>query len=151
LEKCISLKLPVQVIWRSDLNEAYRQNRELVKHLLTEKILEAEQASDVRNRLDRSAISANFKQAGSDTEEKLVAIYEQFFGLEGIGVEDSFFEIGGDSLKAMVLLQRIKKSFATELSLHDFFVARHISNIAQLLDEKIWLNQKSTKKYESII
>ena len=42
-------------------------------------------------------------------EERLLTVWKKVLNLENAGVEDDFFESGGDSLKAMELLSAIKK------------------------------------------
>ncbi|MCC2608223.1 non-ribosomal peptide synthetase, partial [Planctobacterium marinum] len=49
------------------------------------------------------------------------------------GVADSFFDLGGHSLKAIKALARINRHFGTNLSLKDFLTAQTISNLATIL------------------
>jgi polyketide synthase PksN len=69
---------------------------------------------------------------------RLKALFESFFGLENIGVEDDFFELGGDSLKGMMLLKRIKKEFDINLSLKDFMMNVTIRSMSAKIDEIAW-------------
>ncbi|MEQ9404971.1 MAG: amino acid adenylation domain-containing protein [Cyclobacteriaceae bacterium] len=68
-------------------------------------------------------------------EKTLTELWSGFFGVEKLGINDDFFELGGDSLKATTLIYRINKSLKTELSLTDFFekptiklLSSHLSN-----------------------
>jgi len=56
-----------------------------------------------------------------EEEIKLIKIWRNFFGRTDIGAGDDFFEIGGDSLKAVTLIARINKAFNAGLSLTTFF------------------------------
>jgi thioesterase domain-containing protein len=53
----------------------------------------------------------------SDTERRLTQIWEEVLGVDGLGVEDDFWLIGGDSLVIVTLLARIGESFGTPLPL----------------------------------
>ena len=43
---------------------------------------------------------------GNPTEEILAGIYAQVLGLERVGVDESFFELGGDSILSMQVVAR---------------------------------------------
>ncbi|PCN44114.1 non-ribosomal peptide synthetase [Brevibacillus laterosporus] len=60
-------------------------------------------------------------KAANITEEKLLQIWESVLGIKGISVTDHFFENGGHSLKAIMLLSRIHKVFDVEMSLRQIF------------------------------
>ena len=49
-------------------------------------------------------------------EEKLAAIWADLLHLDRVGRDDNFFEIGGDSLTATLLIGRIHQAFNVELS-----------------------------------
>ncbi len=62
-------------------------------------------------------------------EEKIQKIWQKFFGKQ-IGLGEDFFEIGGDSLKALTLIARINKQLSVKLSLADFFEKTTIKSLA---------------------
>ena len=69
-------------------------------------------------------------------ESESTTLFEDFFGIKGIGIQDNFFDLGGDSLRAMTLSNHIHKQFNIELSLKDFFENPTI----QKLSREIQLN-----------
>ena len=71
--------------------------------------------------IDRNTLSANYLEPETETERKLCDIIQSFFGYKKIGVLDDFFEIGGDSLKAMTLIKRVNKLFEVEMNIKDFY------------------------------
>ncbi|MBC7862843.1 MAG: SDR family NAD(P)-dependent oxidoreductase [Bacteroidia bacterium] len=85
---------------------------------------------------DRPELSSGYVPAVTETEKKLVAVFENLFGINGIGTEDNFFDLGGDSLKGMILIKRINTNFNMELSLNDLFTTSTVAEIAKLLQEK---------------
>ena len=45
-----------------------------------------------------------YRAPGSRTEEILAAIYAKVLGLERVGVDDSFFDLGGDSILSILVV-----------------------------------------------
>ena len=70
-----------------------------------------------------------------NTEGVLLKVWRDFFGKPGLTTADNFFEIGGDSMKALLLLGRIQKVLGKELSMEDLFAYPTISELATKLQE----------------
>lgn len=102
-------------------------------------------------RSERPDLSSTYLAPQTNSEFKLVELIEKFFGIKNVGIQDSFFELGGDSLKAMVLLKRIKKEFSINMSLVEFFKLPNIQQMGAEIDEKMWINKNTSKQYNSII
>jgi NAD(P)-dependent dehydrogenase (short-subunit alcohol dehydrogenase family)/acyl carrier protein len=64
-------------------------------------------------------------------EEKLSNIWQDLLGYDRVGVRDSFFELGGDSLKAVIAISRIHKQLKIRIPLKDFFSFPTIEGLAQ--------------------
>ncbi|MFT4114989.1 phosphopantetheine-binding protein, partial [Silvibacterium sp.] len=71
--------------------------------------------------------------AADDLESKLVAIWEEVLGVQGIGVRTSFFSLGGYSLMIVRLFARINKAFGTSLPITTIFNAPTIEQLAEIL------------------
>jgi len=98
-----------------------------------------QQKQEEREKVERPRLSTGYAAPEGETETRLVQLFESFFGIAGIGTADSFFELGGDSLKAMMLLKRIKNEFDLHLTLTDFLTNTTIRSLAVKVDEKRWL------------
>lgn len=72
--------------------------------------------------------------AGTVTERRVEAIWQQILGLDIVGVETPFANLGGDSLKAIKVLGAIYREIGIELRIADFFAARTIRKLAEILD-----------------
>lgn len=72
--------------------------------------------------------------AGSETEKKLVEIWEELLGVEPIGVTDNFFQLGGHSLMVMQLKSIIHEKLKVELEIKDLFQYPTIKEISRFLD-----------------
>ncbi len=68
-------------------------------------------------------------------ERKLAAIWSDVLGAEGIGAQDDFFDLGGDSILAARVLARISDELGVRLAVRDVFTARTVAALAPLLDE----------------
>ncbi len=94
----------------------------------------------VNGKLDTRALPApdytgqGYRAPTTPTEEILAGIYAQILGLDRVGVEDSFFELGGDSLSAMRLIAAVNTSLDTHLSVRAIFEAPTIAGLAPRID-----------------
>jgi fengycin family lipopeptide synthetase D len=66
-------------------------------------------------------------------QERLAAIWGEVLGVERVGIDDNFFDIGGHSLKAASMVSRIQKEFCVEIRLRDVFNYQTIRSMEQLL------------------
>ncbi|UCH95296.1 MAG: amino acid adenylation domain-containing protein, partial [Candidatus Aminicenantes bacterium] len=66
-------------------------------------------------------------------EQTIAHVWQQQFGFEKIGIRDDFFELGGDSLKAISMISRIHKDLQTRVRLNDFFARPDIESLAQYI------------------
>ncbi|MFC0516344.1 SDR family NAD(P)-dependent oxidoreductase, partial [Mucilaginibacter angelicae] len=99
--------------------------------------VKGEGISDVpamQERSSRGELEHAYVAAATATEAKLVLMVGSLLGISDIGIEDNFFEMGGDSLKAMVLIKRLKKEFNINIPLKDFFQKQNIKELAEYID-----------------
>jgi acyl carrier protein len=67
----------------------------------------------------------------------LARIWAEVLGMEQVGVEDNFFDLGGDSIRSMQLTSRTNAAFGVTLTPRDVLTTRTISALAELVEEKI--------------
>jgi len=70
----------------------------------------------------------------NNIEETLVEIWQKVIGVEHIGITDNFFEIGGDSIKAIQVSARLKK-YNLDLKINDLFSSPTIQELASCVKE----------------
>jgi amino acid adenylation domain-containing protein len=66
-------------------------------------------------------------------EERLLGIWREVLDVAEIGVHDSFFDLGGHSLKAMQVASRVYKTLGVKVGLRAFFEAPTIAGLAALV------------------
>lgn len=69
----------------------------------------------------------------ADVQETVAGLYAEMLGLDSLDPDESFFDLGGDSLIAAQLLIRIRKIFPVELSLRSIFEAPTANALAALI------------------
>ncbi len=84
--------------------------------------------------VDREALQG-LADAGSGgklsaAERRMAEIWQQVLSRRAVGPRDRFFEVGGDSLKATQLLQRVSQAFGVDVPLRDFFDDPTVSGLA---------------------
>jgi amino acid adenylation domain-containing protein len=69
----------------------------------------------------------------NDIERRLVQIWRKVLDTEHVGIDDSFFSLGGHSLKAVRLLTDIHEVFGVELPLNQVFSAKTVRRLAEIV------------------
>jgi len=72
--------------------------------------------------------------AQTETEQALVTLWQQLIGVEPIGIDDDFFEVGGHSLMAMKLIAQIQDTLHVEVPLPALFQRPTICEMAAFID-----------------
>lgn len=84
----------------------------------------------------RPESSASYLSSQNDTKNVIIKIWEKYLGITGIGIEDNFFDLGGDSLLAIQILDEINSALATNLDIHVLLESPTISKICKLFEQK---------------
>ncbi len=80
-------------------------------------------------------LSTTYVQPQSDTQKRIADTWKAFYGLQQVGIHDDFFELGGDSLKAVTIISLMEKA-GFSLSLNDIVSTPTISQLAAIVDGK---------------
>ena len=91
----------------------------------------------VNGKLDTRALpapdyldAAHYRAPASAVEEILAGIYAEILGVQRVGVDDSFFDLGGDSLSTMRLIAAINSALDADLAVHTVFETPTIAQLA---------------------
>ncbi|MBR8829923.1 MAG: putative sulfoacetate--CoA ligase [Chroococcopsis gigantea SAG 12.99] len=79
---------------------------------------------------DLEAPRPDFVPPRTPIEEKLVEIWSEILLIESVGIYDNFFQLGGDSISATRIANRIREIWAVELPFVIFFGEATIAEMA---------------------
>ncbi len=85
------------------------------------------------------------------TEKKLITIFEEILGVDNIGINDNFFEMGGHSLKATILMSKIHKELNKEIPLKELFrfpTIKDLSKLIEPMEENLYLEIERLEENE---
>ncbi len=99
---------------------------------------------NTNGKIDKAALPApRIITAGADRvpprtliETVLVDLYATVLGNEQVGAADSFFDTGGNSLQAMLLITQLRATLAVDLDVSAVFLAPTPRQLAALLRDK---------------
>ncbi|ETB16326.1 hypothetical protein O983_27560 [Mycobacterium avium 09-5983] len=89
-------------------------------------------------KLDTRALPApdyaggRYRAPGDAIEEILAGIYAQVLGVERVGVDDSFFDLGGDSILSMQVVARARAA-GVMCTARDVFVEQTVARLARVV------------------
>lgn len=94
-------------------------------------------------KLDRAAMPApDFDQAPAsrapetDLHRVLCGLFSSVLGVPEVGIDDSFFALGGQSLQAMRLLNQIRTETGVDILVNTLFDAPTVAELAEFVDAK---------------
>jgi amino acid adenylation domain-containing protein len=124
----------------SELREHVR--RKLPEHMVPGTYIQLDNLPLIASgKIDRNKLlqmdseASGQKQAGPSTpaEEALVQIWQEILELERVGIHDNFFEIGGNSLTAVLVGVRVQESFNVDVPLRALFESPTVAKMARQL------------------
>lgn len=99
----------------------------------------------------QSAASTNASTASARTdaprdeiEQKLAAVWSELLGVESVGLQDAFFDLGGHSLIAVRLFARIRKMWGVDLPLATLFASSTLEALAAEVRERLGLTLETS-------
>jgi len=82
----------------------------------------------------RQLESEDYVPPSTRTEQVLADIWSELLGIERPGRHDNFFDLGGHSLRAMVIAYRIGGTFGVEIPLYQMFECPTVAELARRID-----------------
>ncbi|SHH54662.1 type I polyketide synthase [Cognatishimia maritima] len=86
---------------------------------------------------ERPDLDVDFVAPRNDVERTLTGFWQDLLGIEQVGIQDNFFDLGGHSLIAVRLFAMVKKAYRTEFPISVLFEAPTVEACAALIIDRI--------------
>src|SRR5262249_3070689 len=96
--------------------------------------------------LGDGTVAPDFLPARNPVELELSRIWEYTLGIKPIGMRDSFFDLGADSISAVRVFARVSSTFGQPLSPASLFEAPTVEQQARLLSD-----ERTTVRWTSLV
>lgn len=89
-------------------------------------------------RVDRAALpkpafdDGKYRAPRNDTERVLAAAFAEVLELDRVGIDEDFFDLGGNSLRAIRLVGLIRSELNQEVSIRRLFAARTVTGLSDM-------------------
>ena len=115
--------------------------KQLPEYMIPSYIMQLEKIPvTVNGKLDKMALPEIEKTTVNEyieprdkAEEIICRIYEEVLGIEKVSIKDSFLEIGGHSLSAIKVINRIEEETGIRLAVKDLFTSPSAENMAEII------------------
>jgi acyl carrier protein len=87
----------------------------------------------------------------NELERSIVSIWQGMLGIDQVGIHDSFFELGGDSLMATQLVSKLRVAFSVDVPLRSLFEGSTIAELARVVEAARSAEQKNREKATRIM
>jgi polyketide synthase PksJ len=129
--RALQQEYPHLVISTVDLPKLmeHRANEENSQNAAEDKVEETE------IKTTRPELTTAYAPPNTPIEKEMSEMWQKYFGYDRVGINDDFFELGGDSLKANIMVSKLHKTFAVKIPLSEIFNSPTIKKIAAYMQK----------------
>lgn len=97
---------------------------------------EQDEEQDSQEKIEnRPELSAVFVRPTQEMEKRVTLIWERLLGIQPIGLDDSFFELGGNSLGITQMFSRIYSEFGVKVDYRTFYSCPTVRTITEMISD----------------
>ncbi|MES1244347.1 MAG: beta-ketoacyl synthase N-terminal-like domain-containing protein [Acidobacteriota bacterium] len=126
LERLLAAPLSRVTVSSQDLHDLIAETDSVTADTLL-----AQMPSHHGEKAPRPGLSTAFEPPRDELEERLAAVWQDLFGIEPIGRDDSFLELGGHSLLAIQMVTQIRSVLEADLPVTALFESPTIAELAK--------------------
>lgn len=95
----------------------------------------AELEAEVSQGHARPELSVEYVAPENDIEKEIIAVWQSILGISGIGVDDNFVELGGNSLLAVQIVSKVSAKFEVDIRVDLFYQDQTVRGLSGLIIE----------------
>ncbi|MCP4665393.1 MAG: hypothetical protein GY849_03415, partial [Deltaproteobacteria bacterium] len=100
-------------------------------------------AAEAETQQPRPELDNPYLAPRNELEQEVAEIWARILGLEAVGVEDNYFDLGGNSLLATQIVSGLRDTFQVNVSLQSFFEGASVANVAAGIEVARWAKAES--------
>lgn len=85
---------------------------------------------------ERPSLGTRYVAPRNELEQQIAEVWQSVLNVDRVGVEDNFFDLGGDSLLIVQLLGQLQPLFDIELTVTRLFEHPNVGSLAQYIGEQ---------------
>jgi phthiocerol/phenolphthiocerol synthesis type-I polyketide synthase E len=90
-----------------------------------------------RQRHPRPVLATPYTAPDGELEQGLADLWSDFLGIAPVGRTDNLFELGGDSLLAIQLMTKVRRTYGVELHPAAFFKTPTVAALAEMVESRL--------------
>ncbi|MDF0552097.1 beta-ketoacyl synthase N-terminal-like domain-containing protein [Kamptonema sp. UHCC 0994] len=98
----------------------------------------------------RPNLNNTYAAPRDEIEQTITNIWQEFIGIQQIGIYDDFFDLGGDSLLAVQLITKLNETLQISLSPHSLLQSPTIAALAELAKENYDLSESDKHQLQAV-
>ncbi|MCH2164561.1 MAG: KR domain-containing protein [Marinovum sp.] len=108
-----------------------------------------EEATQLGAAFERPDLDSDYAVPETEIEQTLAGFWSELLGVTQVGIDDSFFDLGGHSLIAVRLFAMVKKTYRVDFPISVLFEAPTIRTCAAMIVERTGIDQTATVASEA--
>ncbi len=132
--RLLAAGLPEVIV--SPLDYAPRRAENARRVSLADALAEAAPAAEATSSYPRPALANAFVPPGTDLERGIAQVWQEILGVDPIGLHDNFFDLGGNSLAGVRLVQKLRDRLGATLSEVSLYEAPTVATLARAIGSR---------------
>ena len=128
LHRILARRLPQVVVSTQDLAAFL----ELSRTFTTARVLETlERERPARPAHARPALGTSYIAPRNEDERRMARLWEELLGIDRVGIQDNFFDLGGNSLLGISLIGHLQRELQAEVARHSLYEAPTVAALVE--------------------